>query len=264
MTAAVITASSRRHASSVAAAEEAGAPILDELAATSRDAYRSLVIDDPGFVGFFRLVTPIDEIATLRLGSRPASRGSDGSARRAVELSIADLRAIPWVFAWSQARIDLPGWFGLGAAFDAYAVAHGESGERELVRLYRSWPFFASLLDNAELSLARADIGVARQYAALAPGDDHARRWSAIESEHRRTVAWLLRITGREQLLAGDLELRRRIVLRDPYVDSLSAMQVMLLGRLRARPPDDPERERLLRLVQLTVNGIAGGLQATG
>ena len=264
MTAAVITASSRRHASSVAAAEEAGAPILDELAATSRDAYRSLVNDDLGFVGFFRLVTPIDEIATLRLGSRPASRGSGGGARRDDELSIADLRAIPWVFAWSQARIDLPGWFGLGAAFDAYAAAHGESGERELVRLYRSWPFFASLLDNAELSLARADIGVARQYAALAPGDDHARRWSAIESEHRRTVAWLLRITGREQLLAGDLELRRRIVLRDPYVDSLSAMQVMLLGRLRARPPDDPERERLLRLVQLTVNGIAGGLQATG
>jgi phosphoenolpyruvate carboxylase len=261
MTAAVITASSRRHAASVASAEASGAPILDELAATSRDAYRALVVDDPGFVGFFRLVTPIDEIATLRLGSRPAARS--GGARRDA-LSIADLRAIPWVFAWSQARIDLPGWFGLGSAFDAWGSRHGEAGERELVRLYRSWPFFASLLDNAELSLARADIGVARQYAALAPGDDHARRWSAIESEHRRTVAWLARITGRERLLDGDLELRRRIVLRDPYVDSLSAMQVMLLGRLRARPADDPERDRLLRLVQLTVNGIAGGLQATG
>jgi phosphoenolpyruvate carboxylase len=263
MTAAVITASSRRHAASVAAAEETGAAILDELAATSRKAYRDLVIDDPGFVGFFRLVTPIDEVASLRLGSRPAAR-SGGSHSEA--LSIADLRAIPWVFAWSQARIDLPGWFGLGSAFEAWATGHGEAGERELIRLYRSWPFFASLLDNAELSLARADIGVARQYAALAIGatEEHARRWSAIESEHRRTVAWLLRITGREQLLAGDLELRRRIVLRDPYVDSLSAMQVMLLGRLRARPADDPEREELLRLVQLTVNGIAGGLQATG
>jgi phosphoenolpyruvate carboxylase len=263
MTAAVITASSRRHAASVAAAEATGAPILDELAATSRDAYRSMVVDDPGFIDFFHLVTPIDEIASHRLGSRPAARSG---ARRAEAMTIADLRAIPWVFAWSQARIDLPGWFGLGSAFEAYAARHGEAGERELIRLYRAWPFFASLLDNAELSLARADIGVARQYAALAIGasDDHARRWSAIESEHRRTVAWLLRITGREQLLAGDLELRRRIVLRDPYVDSLSAMQVMLLGRLRARPADDPERERLLRLVQLTVNGIAGGLQATG
>jgi phosphoenolpyruvate carboxylase len=265
MTAAVIVASSRRHAERVVAVEDAGRPVLDELAATSREAYRSLVVDDPGFVDFFRLITPIDEIATLRLGSRPAARGAR-AAVHAPPPSIDDLRAIPWVFAWSQARIDLPGWFGLGWAFEAYATAHGEAGERELVRLYRSWPFFASLLDNAELSLARADTGVARQYAALAVGasDDHVRRWAAIESEHRRTVAWLLRITGREQLLAGDLELRRRIVLRDPYVDSLSAMQVMLLGRLRARPEADPERERLLRLVQMTVNGIAGGLQATG
>jgi phosphoenolpyruvate carboxylase len=168
------------------------------------------------------------------------------------------------VFAWSQARIDLPGWFGLGAALEAWAERHGEPGVRELVRLHRSWPFFAGLLDNAELSLARADIGVARRYATLARGDDHARRWDAIEAEHRRTVTWLARITGREHLLADDPELRRRIVLRDPYVDSLSALQVMLLDRLRARAPDDPDRDRLLRLVQLTVNGIAAGLQATG
>ena len=93
------------------------------------------------------------------------------------------------MFAWSQARIDLPGWFGLGSALDAYGTAHGERGIRELERLYRSWPFLASILDNAELSLARADIGVARQYAALAPGDDHARRWARIETEHRLTVA---------------------------------------------------------------------------
>jgi phosphoenolpyruvate carboxylase len=263
MTAAVITASTERHAASVQQAETAGAPILDELAATSLEAYRTLVIDDPGFVEFFRLVTPIDEITKLRLGSRPAARGrAAGGGSQAV--AIADLRAIPWVFAWSQARIDLPGWYGLGSALDAFAAAHGEAGERELLRLYRAWPFFASLIDNAELSLARADIGVARQYAALATGDDHARRWSAIESEHRRTVAWLARITGWERLMDGDPETRRRIVLRDPYVDSLSAMQVMLLGRLRARPEGDPERERLLRLVQMTVNGIAGGLQATG
>ena len=263
MTAAVIEASTHRHADRVAAAEEAGGPVLDELAATSRDAYRHLV-DEPGFVDFFRLVTPIDEIASLRLGSRPVARRGGTTGTRQADLSIADLRAIPWVFAWSQARIDLPGWFGLGSALDAYAAAHGEPGERELLRLYRTWPFFASLIDNAELSLARADIGVARQYAALASGDDHARRWSAIESEHRRTVSWLARITGRERLMDGDPELRRRIVLRDPYVDSLSAMQVMLLARLRSRPDDDPDRAALFRLVQLTVNGIAGGLQATG
>ena len=262
LTAAVLVASTDEHAARVGAAEDSGRPILDELAATSRDVYRALVVDDPGFVSFFRLVTPIDEIATLRLGSRPAARGT--GAGKADEPTIADLRAIPWVFAWSQARIDLPGWFGLGSALDAYAARHGERGVRELERLYRSWPFLASILDNAELSLARADIGVARQYAALAPGDDHARRWSRIETEHRLTVSWLARVTGREHLLADDPELRRRIVLRDPYVDSLSALQVTLLARLRACSPDDPERNRLLRLVQLTVNGIAAGLQATG
>ena len=267
LTATVLVASTDEHRASVAASEAAGGPMLDALAATSRDVYRSLVVDDPGFVSFFRLVTPIDEIATLRLGSRPAARrrkGDDGAIDEDDGPTIAELRAIPWVFAWSQARIDLPGWFGLGSAIDAYATTHGERGIRELTRLYRSWPFLASILDNAELSLARADIGVARQYAALAQGDDHARRWSRIETEHRLTVSWLARVTGREHLLADDPELRRRIILRDPYVDSLSALQVMLLARLRASPPDDLERERLLRLVQLTVNGIAAGLQATG
>jgi phosphoenolpyruvate carboxylase len=264
LTAAVLVASTDEHAARVAAAEDTGAPILDTLALTSNEAYRSLVVDDPGFVSFFRLVTPIDEIATLRLGSRPAARGRAGTRAAEANPAIADLRAIPWVFAWSQARIDLPGWFGLGSAFEAYASANGERGVRELARLYRSWPFFASVLDNAELSLARADIGVARQYAALAHGDEHAARWATIESEHRRTVTWLARITGREHLLDDEPELRRRIMLRDPYVDSLSALQVMLLARLRACAPDDPERDRLLRLVQLTVNGIAAGLQATG
>jgi phosphoenolpyruvate carboxylase len=267
LTAAALTASTEEHAAGLREAEAAGGRILEELAATSQDAYRRLVLEDRGFVEFFRLVTPIDEIATLRLGSRPAARGragQDADEAASPTPAIADLRAIPWVFAWSQARIDLPGWFGLGSAFKVYGAAHGESGVRDLVRLYRSWPFLASLLDNAELSLARADMGVARQYAALAAGDEHARRWAAIEDEHRRTVGWLARVTGRERLLDGDAELRRRIVLRDPYVDSLSALQVTLLARLRRCGPDDPERGRLLRLVQLTVNGIAAGLQATG
>jgi phosphoenolpyruvate carboxylase len=265
LTAAVVRASTADHAAALEAAEATGGPILDELAATSRDAYRRLVLDDPGFVDFFRLVTPIDEIATLRLGSRPAARGRSAS-RSAAEPAprIADLRAIPWVFAWAQARIDLPGWFGLGSALEAFAQRRGEAGVRELTRLYRSWPFLASVVDNAELALARADIGVARQYAALAHGDDHGRRWATIEAEHRRTVGWIARLTGRDQLLEDEPELRRRIGLRDPYVDSLSALQVMLLARLRACEPGDPERDRLLRLVQLTVNGIAAGLQATG
>ncbi|HEX5825169.1 MAG TPA: phosphoenolpyruvate carboxylase [Candidatus Limnocylindrales bacterium] len=267
LAAATLVASSPAHAASLAAAESAGRPILDELAATSVAVYRDLV-DAPGFVDFFRLATPIDEIATLRLGSRPASRGRPSEAvaipaASSPTRSIADLRAIPWVFAWSQARIELPGWFGLGAALEAYAASHGEAGIAALARLYPRWPFLASLLDNAELALARADVGVGRQYAALA-GAAGTGPWVTIEAEYARTAAWLRRLTGRDRLLDDQPELRRRLGLRDPYVDSLSEMQVTLLARLRACGPVDPQRERLLRLVQLTVNGIAAGLQRTG
>ena len=133
-----------------------------------------------------------------------------------------------------------------------------------IARLGRDWPFLRSLLDNAEMSLAKADMGVARLYAAPAHGDGDARRWAAIETEFHRTVAMLRRVTGRERLLDEAPVLQRSIALRNPYVDSLSELQVMLLGRLRALPPDDPGRERLRHLVQLTVSGVAAGLQNTG
>ena len=266
LAAATLVASSPLHAAAQVAAEATGEPILDELAATSRATYLALV-EAPGFVDFFRLATPIDEIATLRLGSRPAARGrSGGQSGRAPALtaaSIADLRAIPWVFAWSQSRIDLPGWFGVGSALETHARQHGERGTAAIARLYGRWPFLASLLDNAELSLARADLGVGRQYAGLA-GPSGAGFWNTIEEEYVRTVTWIGRVTGRERLLDHDPELRRRLGLRDPYVDSLSELQVTLLGRLRSTPADDPEAAHLLRLVQLTVNGIAAGLQRTG
>ena len=265
LAAATLVASSEGHTAALAPVEAAGGPILDELAAASRSAYRALV-EAPGFVAFFKLATPIDEIATLRFGSRPAARGrptGPSAPASPVGDSIADLRAIPWVFAWSQARIELPGWFGLGSALERHAATHGDRAVTALARLYARWPFFASLVDNAELALARADLGVARQYAALA-GDTATGPWATIEAEHARTVAWLGRLTGRDRLLELEPELRRRMALRDPYVDSLSEMQVTLLARLRACAPDDPDRPRLLRLVQLTVNGIAAGLQRTG
>jgi phosphoenolpyruvate carboxylase len=265
LAAATLVASSDAHRVSLEPLEAAGRPILDVLAATSLAAYRALV-ERPGFVAFFRAATPIQEIATLRLGSRPAARGRpglpDGSGTQAAE-SIADLRAIPWVFAWSQARIELPGWFGLGAALEAHHERHGEAGFAAVARLYERWPFLASLVDNAELALAPADLGVARQYAALA-GDPATTPWATIEAEYVRTTTWLARLTGRPQLLDREPEMRRRMGLRDPYVDSLSELQVTLLARLRACAPEDPERARLLRLVQLTVNGIAAGLQRTG
>ncbi len=263
MTAAVLLASQPAHHELLAAAVAAGAPILAELAESARTAYRALVYDDPGFAGFFRAVTPIEEISALRLGSRPAARGrASGDAHEPPPID--ELRAIPWVFIWTQARIELPGWFGLGAALADYRERHGDAGLERVARLYRDWPFLASVLDNAELSLARVDLGVARRYAALAtaPGDDA--RWRAIEAEQSRTVELLLRVVGRERLLDGAPRLQRAIRLRTPYVDTLSELQVRLLRRLRRTEPDDPERVRLLRLVQLTVNGVAAGLQSTG
>ena len=259
MTGAVLLASTAEHDAQLERALAAGAPIMAELGATARRAYRSLVHDDPGFASFFRDITPIRELSDLRLGSRPAARG-----RRDAAPTIDSLRAIPWTFAWSQARINLPGWYGLGTALEAYGAAHGEAGLDAIARLARDWPFLSSLLDNAEMSLAKADVGVARLYAGLATGDGDDRRWDAIETEFRRTTAHIARVTGRERLLDGAPELQRSIALRNPYVDSLSELQVRLLARLRRLAPDDPERERVLRLVQLTVNGVAAGLQNTG
>ncbi|MBA2373228.1 MAG: phosphoenolpyruvate carboxylase [Chloroflexi bacterium] len=262
VSAAVVLASMPEHDEALEAVAAAAEPILAELADRSRLAYRALVHDDPGFASFFRDVTPILELSDLRLGSRPSARGQAGA--RAALPSIDALRAIPWTFAWSQARINLPGWYGLGTAFEAYRATHGEAGLDELGRLYRSWPFLTSLFDNAEMILAKADMGVARLYARLAGGAEHERRWRAIESEHHRTVGLLLRVTGRDRLLDGSPVLQRSIALRNPYVDSLSELQVRLLARLRALPADDPERGHVLRLVQLTVNGVAAGLQNTG
>lgn len=261
MTGAVLVASTPEHVEAAAGALRAGGPMLDELSVTARAAYRRLVHDDAGFAAFFRDITPIAELSDLRLGSRPAARGRQAATEAP---SIDSLRAIPWTFAWSQSRINLPGWYGLGSALEAYREAYGEQGLDEISRAYRRWPFLASVLDNAEMILAKADMGVARRYASLAGSPDGARRWATIETEYQRTVSLLLRVTGRERLLDGARVLQRSIALRNPYVDSLSELQVRLLRRLRAMALDDPDRGRVLRLVQLSVNGVAAGLQNTG
>ncbi len=261
MTGAVLVASTPEHDEAAAGALRAGSPMLDELSVTARAAYRRLVHDDPGFAAFFRDITPIAELSDLRLGSRPAARGRHAAAEPP---AIDALRAIPWTFAWSQSRINLPGWYGLGSAIEAYRESYGERGLDEISRAYRRWPFLASVLDNAEMILAKADMGVARRYASLATSPEDARRWATIETEYQRTVALLLRVTGRDRLLDGAPVLQRSIALRNPYVDSLSELQVRLLRRLRAMSPDDPDRGRVLRLVQLSVNGVAAGLQNTG
>jgi phosphoenolpyruvate carboxylase len=274
LTAAVVLASTPEHDKRVAEAGVAGAAAIDELAATSEAAYRALVWEDPDFPAFFRDATPVGELSALRLGSRPAARGrrpvgagASGPAAAPVAEpppSLGSLRAIPWGFAWSQSRLNLPGWFGLGSALESYAAAHGRAGLDALGGLYKSWPLFEAILDNAEMTLAKADIGVARVYAGLARGPSAVRIWDQIEAEHERTVRLLLKVTGRDHLLDGLPVLQRSIELRNPYVDSLSELQVRLLARLRSLPPEDPARSELLRLVQLTINGIAAGLRNTG
>ncbi len=288
---AVIGASVPEHDGRVAAAAARWSATMDELADAARVAYRGLVWDEPALAAYFAAATPISEIAGLNIGSRPAARAGtaagedDGATPRgpatgegrpsapapalpagtAPVPALDALRAIPWVFAWSQSRAFVPGWYGLGCALEAFLQRHGERGLRELRAMYAEWPFFTSTLDNAEMVLAKVDLGVAASYAGLArdvPGTD--RIWDAIRTEFERSVAGLLAVTGRARLLDGSPVLQHSIELRNPYVEPLSEVQVRLLARLRALPPGDPSRDRIQRVIRLTVNGVAAGLQGTG
>jgi phosphoenolpyruvate carboxylase len=229
--------------------------LLAEMAQDSSALYRSIVHDDPDFVAFFEAVTPVHEISRLRLGSRPAKRTEAGG--------IEDLRAIPWVFSWTQARIVLPAWLGLGTALRHARERHG----LELLRqMAAEWPFFTSVLSNAEMGCAKADLVIARRYVEL--WDDPVPRdriWAALEAELQRTIEELVLIGGGERLLDGEPVLQASIDRRNPFVDPLSFVQVELLRRLRrgwAGAGDAPEQ--LGRVSLLTINGIASGLRNTG
>ena len=244
------------------------ADVMEHLAATARRAYRALVHDDPAFAGFFARLTPIDEIARLQLGSRPPKR----SAGRPEERSIDDLRAIPWVFAWSQARVELPAWFGLGTAIEAFERANSRQGGRRLAELYSTWPFFRSLVDHARLAVRRADMAVASGYARLATEPGDAARWATIAAEHTRTSAALERLpppaAASSAAARAEAEaVRRSIGLRAPYVDTLSVVQLELLHTLRqreARDPADPTLPVIRPLIALTISGLSAALQGTG
>jgi phosphoenolpyruvate carboxylase len=272
---AVLVASTAEHDDCVAEADGRGLGVMDELSERARAAYRSLVYEEPSFERFFRAVTPVAELSEMALGSRPARRGRqlDGSAAGSVDgpaagsasiSGIDSLRAIPWVFAWSQARIGLPAWYGLGSALAGYEEAHGPGSLSLIAELYRDWPFLSSALDNAELILYRSEPQIAGLYATLAGADDGARLWDRILGEYRRSIEMLFRVTGRSDLLSAEPLTQRSIRLRRPYIDPLSHIQVRFLARLRSLPADDLDRERYRRLVQLTVNGVAAGLQNTG
>jgi len=268
---AVVVASTDEHDECVDEVDARGQATMDELALLARKAYRSLVYDEIGFGDFFRAVTPIAELSTMALGSRPARRGAPEPARAPVQPpgeiptnGIETLRAIPWVFAWSQSRIGLPAWYGLGSALEGYEKAHGEGSLAGVAELYRDWPFLTSALDNAELILSRSEFQIARLYAALAHHRRSERLWGRIEAEYERSIRMLAMVTGHKKMIETDPTAGRSIRLRRPYIDPLSHIQVRFLARLRALPEDDPEQERFRRLVHLTINGVAAGLQNTG
>jgi phosphoenolpyruvate carboxylase len=225
---------------------------METIASDSRRTYRALVHEAPAFIDYFRLATPIDVIERLKLGSRPAKRASGG------QQGVESLRAIPWVFAWSQNRSGLTGWYGVGSALTAAIDRNGIDGMREMAR---DWPFFETMIDDVGMVLAKSDFGIFEEYSLLA-GELHGVLFESIAAEFERTVQAVLALRNADALLDADPRLAFSIRLRNPYVDPISLLQVDLLRRWRAagRPDDTP----LFETLAATVNGIAAGVQNTG
>jgi phosphoenolpyruvate carboxylase len=238
-------------------AKPAWAGIMEQLSRTSYDAYRNLV-DQPGFIEFFGSGTPIDEIESLNIGSRPA--------RRRGERTLADLRAIPWVFSWTQNRCLIPAWYGLGAAL--VELLDGNPSEWQTVyEMYRQWPFFQATIDNAALALAKADTFIAARYAELVEnGEVRQRIGTLIADERDRSRRAILALTDGADLLSATPWLQASIDVRNPYVDPLNLIQIELIRRRRSLPAETPadDAERIRGLLRLTVQGIAAGMRTTG
>jgi len=227
--------------------------VMDQLSADAFHAYRALVYETPGFARFFHEATPIAEIADLQIGSRPAARKKSGE--------IEDLRAIPWVFSWSLARIMLPGWYGFGSAVDGYLKQGGSAALKQLREMYRTWPFLQALLSNLDMVLAKSDIGIGSRYAELVT-DVKLREavFKRIQDEWHLTVKNLFAITGQHEFLQSNPTLARSFRNRQPYIDPLNHQQVTLLKRFRG----GDHNERLKNGIKLTINGIASGLRNSG
>jgi phosphoenolpyruvate carboxylase len=206
-----------------------------------------LVYDEPAFATFFQQMTPLSEIATLNIGSRPASRSKSDR--------IEDLRAIPWVFSWAQARVMLPGWYGVGTALSDF-------GNIDLLREMReTWPFVRTTLDNIEMVLAKSDMSISARYAELVE-DEGARKhlFGRVRDEWNRTRDCLLAITGESHLLERNPKLQNSIRLRLPYIEPLNHLQIELLRRFRSGETDQKVRDG----IHLTINAIATALRNSG
>ncbi len=229
--------------------------MMDGLSEIAYGKYRTLV-EKPEFLRYFHEATPIDHIDALNIGSRPS--------RRAATQDISDLRAIPWVFAWTQTRVNLPSWYGVGSAIDGWTT--GDESEERLAALramYQTWPFFRTVLDNVQLGLAKADMDIAGLYAQLTTDEVRVAVYDDIRAEYVRTRDGILAISGNDELLQDDKWLRRSIRVRNPYVDPMNLVQIALLHKAR-QAPDSPDVARWREAILLAVNGIAAGLQNTG
>lgn len=245
-----------RHPSKESEAEARWNEIMPGISETAQTKYQDLIFRDPGFMTFFKESTPLAEVGELNIGSRPSKRKN--SER------FEDLRAIPWVFSWTQSRYLLPAWYAAGTAFKEYVG--GDAAKLETLRtMYREYSFFTTLIDNLQMALAKADLLIARKYAEMIKDDEiRSRIFSLIEEEFALTKDMILAITGQEEILDNVPVIQESIRLRNPYVDPLSYLQVQLLSELRAKRANGEDDAVLLREVLLTINGIAAGLRNTG
>jgi len=247
LTSGVVLASLRKESGEGPA--ERHSALISDLSEASMQAYRALVYETDGFIDYFRAATPISELSELKIGSRPASRSA--STR------IEDLRAIPWVFSWSQSRVMLPGWYGFGSAVDSLDRA----GLETLTDLVSEWPFLSTLIQNMEMVMAKSDMVIARRYADLVPDPSLASDiYGRIAAEWQRTHEAVMRLTGQTVLLERQPDLARLIRLRLPYIEPLNHVQVDLIRRRRAGDDDPAVREGIL----VALNGIAAGLRNSG
>jgi phosphoenolpyruvate carboxylase len=238
--------------------QDAWAEAMDLLAAEGRAAYRALIYETPGFLDYWRQATPINQLARLPIASRPVKRTAGGG--------FESIRAIPWVFSWMQSRAIIPSWYGVGTALQRFCDGSLDCGGLALLQtMYRDWSFFTALINNVELDLAKADMGIAGLYAGLVEDADlRDQIFMAIQAEHARACAHVNAIVGQTTLLEHAAVIQRSIARRNPYVDPLNFIQVALLRELRTLDQDHADQTARLELVLSTVNGIAAGMKTTG